>query len=498
MMKRMIKPVSAVVVGLLVLSIASACAGEATVEIKQQIIEVKRGDLVVTVSADGKLTLPGQRELTFATGGTIAEILVEEGDTVTKGQVLARLDTVDLKRAVVAREQAVKSAELAVRNVEIDLKRVEDDIEASIENAEINLEKATDAYRRITYPYTYSTFTMDVPDAIASINRAMQRLDELQKVLRGEQSTGGTDDTESGTNGIVDTEAELRKVVEDLIKAKERLARGQGDDIFGDTAPGKSGILPFTSIWTLKAAEHNMEQARVALASARENAITGREKAMLALESANVNLDTVKNELDSARDELGKAEMKAPFDGIVARVPAKEGEVLTAVNYATRTIMAVINPGWMELEAEVDEIDIPGVKLGQEGIIGIDALPELELVGEVTFISHLSRQESGLVLYRINVGFIVPEDSLLREGMTATIDIVTNEGKDVLLVSDRAIKKDSEGNPVVKVMVNGQIEERPVTLGLSDGIETEIVQGLNEGDEVVIEIRIKSEASGLF
>ena len=53
-------------------------------------------------------------------------------------------------------------------------------------------------------------------------------------------------------------------------------------------------------------------------------------------------------------------------------------------------------------------------------------------------------------------------------------------------MSDRAIKKDSEGNPVVKVMVNGLIEERPVTLGLSDGLETEIVQGLSEGDEVVL------------
>ena len=495
-MKRMIKLVSAVVAGLLVLSIASACAGEETVEFKQQIIEVKRGDLVVTVSADGKLTLPGHRELTFATGGTIAEILVEEGNTVTEGQMLARLDTVDLKRAVVAREQAVKLAEMAIRNLEIDLQRAEDDIEASIENAEINLEKATDVYRQITYPYTYSTFTMDVPDAIASINRAMQRIDELRKALRGEQSTSGNDDMESDTNGVMDTEAELRKVEEDLIKAKERLVRGRGDDIFGDTAQG--AILPFTSIWTLKAAEQSMEQARIALASARDNAITGREKAVLALENANVNLDTAKNELDSARDELEKSEMKAPFDGIVARVPAKEGEVLTAVNYPTRTIMTVINPGWMELEVEVDEIDIPGVKLGQEGIIGIDALPELELAGEVTFISHLSRQESGLVLYLIKVGFVVPEDSLLREGMTATIDIVTNEGKDVLLVSDRAIKKDSEGNPVVKVMVNGQIEERPVTLGMSDGIETEIIQGLNEGDEVVIEIRTRSEAPGLF
>ena len=471
-MKRMVKLVSAVVAGMLILSIASACAGEGTVDTNNRTGEVIRGDLVITVSADGKLTLPGKRDLTFATGGTIAEILVEEGDSITEGQVLARLDTVDLKRDLTVQEQAVKSAELAVRNAEIDLQRADDDIEAGIENAEINLEKATDAYRQITYPYTFSTYTMDVPAAILSINKAMKRLDELRETLQGAQDE----------SGIEDARIELNKIEEDLIKAKERLVRGRGDDIFGDTTD--AAILPFTSIWTLKVAEQNMELAKVALASAMDNAITGRGKAVLALENANVNLDTAGNSLDSARDELEKAEMKAPFDGIVAWVPAKEGEMLTAGNYATRTIMTAISPGWMELEAEVDEIDIPGLKLGQEGIITIDALPELELAGEVTFISYLSREESGLVLYRIKVGFVVPEDSLLREGMTATVDIITNEHRDVLLVSDRAIKKDSEGNTVVKVMVNGLIEERPVTLGLSDGLETEIVQGLSEGDEV--------------
>lgn len=485
-MKRAIKLVSVILTGMLVLSVASACAGETTVEIKQQIVEVRRGDLVVTVAADGKLTLPEQRELTFATSGTIVEILVEEGDVITRGQVLARLDTVDLERDITAKEQAVKAAELAVRNVEIDLKRAEDDFETSIKQAEIDLEKATDAYRKITYPYTYSTFTFDIPDAIASINRALQRLDEVRESLSGTPDAG---EVETAV-------AELKKINEDLIKAKERLVRGRGDDIFGDVAQG--AILPFTSIWTLKVAEQNMAQAEIALVSARDNAITGREKARLALENASLNLDTARDELDRVRSELDKAVITAPFDGLVARVPAREGEVLTAANYATRTIMAVINPGWMELEAEVDEIDVPSVELGQEGIISVDALPSLELRGEVTFISPLSRQESGLVLYRIKVRFGVPEGSLLREGMTATVDIITGERESVLVVPDRAIKKDSEGRPVVKVMVNGQIEERMVTLGISDGTETEVVRGLEEGDEVVVEIKIKKEAPGLF
>jgi len=205
-----------------------------------------------------------------------------------------------------------------------------------------------------------------------------------------------------------------------------------------------------------------------------------------------VNLETANNQLDIVLDELGKAEMRAPFDGVVVQVPARVGEMLTAANYAARTVLTLVNPGWMEIEAEVDEIDVPSVGLGQQGVITVDALPDLEMAGEVTFISLLARQDSGLVLYRIKVGFSVPEGIFLREGMTAKVDIITNERIGVLLISERAVTEDSEGNPVVKVMSGDQVEERPVTLGASDGFKTEITEGLNEGDRVIEEIRVRT------
>ncbi|MFH0941455.1 MAG: efflux RND transporter periplasmic adaptor subunit [Chloroflexota bacterium] len=485
MMKRAMILVSTALVCLVVLGGASACVPQPTIETKQQIIPVKRGDLVVRVSADGNLVLPEQRELTFAVGGTIRDILVEEGDAVAEGQLLARLDTVDIERDVTAEEQAVKSAELAVRSLEIDLQQFGRDAEAGIKNAEIELEKATDAYRRITYPYSYSTFALDIPEALSSIRQAEFWLGDLRAML-----TNGLDASEATA-----AELNLLRALGDLSAAREKLARGQGADIFGE--PSSGAILPITSYWTLKTAQQSMEQAKVALARLRDNIVTGRQKAEVALESALVSLKTAQNRLDIARDELGKAEMRAPFDGIVVQVPARVGEVLTA-NYAARTVVKVVNPSRMEIEAEVDEIDVPGLRLGQTGVIKVDALPGLEMTGEVTFISLLSRQDSGLVVYRIKVGFSVPRGAYLREGMTATVDIITSERKGVLLVPDRAVTENSQGSPVVKLMVNGQVEERPVTLGLSDGIETEIIQGLSDGDQVVEEIRVKTQAPGLF
>jgi multidrug efflux pump subunit AcrA (membrane-fusion protein) len=73
--------------------------------------------------------------------------------------------------------------------------------------------------------------------------------------------------------------------------------------------------------------------------------------------------------------------------------------------------------------------------------------------------------------------------------MSADADIVIKERNNVLLVPSRAIKKDSQGNPMVKIMVNEQVEERPVVIGISDDFQTEIVDGLKEGETVVVERR---------
>jgi RND family efflux transporter MFP subunit len=376
----------------------------------------------------------------------------------------------------------VRSQELAVQSLEIDLTQFGQDAEASIKTAEIELEKASDAYRKLAYPYSYKTFTIDVPEALESIRQAEFQLNDLKAKL-----AGGLDSDEEA-----DAMLALMKALEDLVAARERLQIGSGSANIGDVSV--SGSISVSTYWAIAAAQDTMEQAEVALNKLKNNVITGRQKVEVALESSKVSLESAQNRLDIASDELAKAELKAPFDGVVAQVPVKVGEVITSA-YASTVIMKLVNPSRMEIEAKVDEVDVPGMKLGQPGIITVDALPDLEMTGEVTFVSLVSTQESGLVVYRVKVGFEVPEGTLLREGMTATVDIKTDESRDVLLVPDRAITQDSNGNPVVKVMVNDQIEERIVTLGLSDGVQTEIIQGLSEGDQVVEEIRVQAGSS---
>ena len=415
-MKRKIKVGLLLALACLILVSLSACGKAA--ESEQQLVEVSRGDLVVKVSADGSLSFLKDRKLTFGISGTIAKVNVEEGSGVSQGEVLAGLDTTSL--------------ELAVRTVKIDL------------------EMATDNYRKITYPYTYSTLVLDIPNALAVITNAQRELDEAVASLQIGLSS----------DQYWQVWQNLKQAQDKLTEARQRLARGQGEDVF------ETGILGVTDFWTLRAAQLGMEKTQLAL--------------------------------DKANDDLSQAVILAPFDGVVAAVNVKEGDTLSSIDYATRTIIELVDPGKMELNAKVDEMDIPNVKLGQKAVIIVDALPELKLQGEVTSISPLATEESGLVLYNIKVGFEVPEGSRLKAGMSATADIILSERSSVLLVPSRAIGQDSQGNPVVKVMVNGQIEERPVVIGIADDYQTEIVSGLNEGDTVVIEKKAQSQPSGGF
>ena len=241
--------------------------------------------------------------------------------------------------------------------------------------------------------------------------------------------------------------------------------------------------------------------------------------AEIQLEMAEDTLDTMLNERDEdqiailkkevtaaeqalaeARRSLETETMESPFAGVVSGVNVEEGDVIPAPGVAQVAVMHLIDTGVMELVVELDEIDIPGVIPGQRSVIEVDALPELELEGRVSSISPLPREEAGVVFYSVKIGFDVPPASGLRGGMSATADVVLSDRSDVLLVPDRAIKYDAQGNTVVQVMVVGEpegtreIEERPVVTGVSDGFRTEIISGLGEGEMVVIEVPAEASA----
>ena len=142
----------------------------------------------------------------------------------------------------------------------------------------------------------------------------------------------------------------------------------------------------------------------------------------------------------------------------------------------------------MQIDGVVDEIDIFEVQRGQRAIITVDALPDEQLEGEVTFISPFSTEVAGIVNYPVTIA-IDPTDVNLKGGLTATANIIVNSRENVLYIPNGALEG-SRGNYYVNVVVDrekGTTEERNVVIGLQNNNYTEVVSGLSEGEEIMVE-----------
>ena len=451
----------------LVGSMACNPFGGAEGEVSQQLVEVRRGDLTVSVSGSGNIGVSNEAKLAFDIAGRLVEIKVKEGDRVTKGQPIARLDDTDYQLAVKLAEADLETAQNQLQVAEFDFEAAQ----GKLKVARVDVEIADYSLRQseITYSITWEGGSLvvksdDLTDIIfTDLPGVRFALGEIDYYIAKSQELLAEDDFDGA-------QAQLEL-------AQEKIALAE------DKAEGKRAHIPLDV--TIKVLQ--LEKAKAAFEATNSQV----DKAKIALETASLNIDKAKIALEKAKEDAQKTVLVAPFDGVVASVDAKEGDIIPSPTMTPKTIIHLIDPPSMELKIEVDEIDIAGVKPGQRAIIEVDALPALELEGEVTSISSLGKEEAGVVLYEVKISFDVPEGSGLKVGMSAEADIVINERNNVLLVPDRAIKQDSQGNSMVEVMVGKEVQERPVVIGISDGFDTEIVDGLNEG-EVVVERRARS------
>ena len=273
-----------------------------------------------------------------------------------------------------------------------------------------------------------------------------------------------------------------------LTQAKAALAQAKAAQTQAEAAQAQASAARDDAEYSLK------QLKRVLLASSDRVKVAEAylDAAELQLEAAESQFKAAESQLEmagqvvaEAQRQLDEASITAPFDGLVASVYAKEGDIIPPPTMGPQTIIYLIDPSTMELKAEVDEIDIADVEPGQRAIIEVDALPDVQFEGVVASIPPLPSPQGGVVLYDVKVGFSVPEGSALRVGMSATADIIISERSNVLLVPSRAIIKDSQGRAIVQVVVDKQTEERLVVVGLSDGFETEIIDGLKEGEVVL-------------
>lgn len=181
-----------------------------------------------------------------------------------------------------------------------------------------------------------------------------------------------------------------------------------------------------------------------------------------------------------AKDNLEATTLKAPFSGLIAEIMVKKGEYITT---GTKVIY-IIDDSNYKIKANVDESDSFEVKVGQEVIVFMDALPEQEFKGKVDEIAHYTKNINGVVTLPVTVQL----DQVFREfkpGFSTLMDIIVDKAENELIVPITAVLN-KQGQKLVVEVVDGKSQLTAVKTGISDGVYIAIEEGLAEGDNIII------------
>lgn len=239
---------------------------------------------------------------------------------------------------------------------------------------------------------------------------------------------------------------------------------------------------------------------------------TDYEQSVYNYEKAKSNYESSQASLAKAERNLSYATITSPIDGVVINRAVEEGQTV-ASGFETPTLFTIAaDLTQMQVVADVDEADIGGVEDGQRVTFTVDAYPNDTFEGVVTQIrlgedssssSGSSTTSSTVVTYEVVISAPNP-DLKLKPRLTANVTIYTLDRKDVLsvparalrftpekpLIGDNDIVKDCEGEHKLWTREGNTFTAHPVVVGISNGVNTEIVSGIGEGAVVVTEATI--------
>lgn len=211
---------------------------------------------------------------------------------------------------------------------------------------------------------------------------------------------------------------------------------------------------------------------------------------------AKASYTQAKANIQKAERNLGYSKIYSPIDGVVMSREVDEGQTV-ASGFSTPTLFTIAQDlKKMQVIADVDEADIGQVKENQKVTFGVDAFPEQTFQGHVTQVRLNATTTSNVVTYEVVIDAPNP-DLILMPGLTANVTIFTKSENGVLSVPVRALRytPDNYNGPVPEVRVWKQNPDKTVVpvevqTGITDGVNTQIISGLNEGDMVITGVQL--------
>ena len=225
------------------------------------------------------------------------------------------------------------------------------------------------------------------------------------------------------------------------------------------------------------------------------------ENALLTYRQAKEQVASSKENVQRAQTNLGYATITSPIDGTVISKSVEEGQTVAASFNTPELFTIAKDLTNMQVVANVDEADIGGVKEGDRVTFTVDAYPDDTFEGTVKQVRLEATTTNNVVTYEVVIS--APNADLkLKPGLTANVSIYTQERSGVLAVANKALRftptketvgkdmkiVDCKGKNKVWTLNDKTLTAHPVTIGQTDGINTEITKGLKQGDKIVTEI----------
>lgn len=200
---------------------------------------------------------------------------------------------------------------------------------------------------------------------------------------------------------------------------------------------------------------------------------------------ASARLGSALARLERAKITRGYAEVAAPISGTVTSIATREGETV-ASSFAVPTFVTIMDLSRLQVEANVDEVDIGRVAVGQAARFTVDAFPQETFGGTIVAVIPQAKVRESVVTYEVIVRIATPNRTMLRPGMTASVTITCGERRGALVLPTRAIRRDADGRPYVMVREGGKAVRRDVAVGELRGGNVRLTAGLAEGQEVLL------------
>lgn len=463
------------------------------------------------LDAVGTIEPVSQASVAFPVDGTVSTVDVEVGDTVTVGQQLASLDVEDLTTTLHEKQEALDQAELtlslalagedvsaaaaggtpsggavgrsagAATSTALSAAQQEVlDAQQAVDAALVDAQAAYDAAAAVcttadtataeTTATTETTATSDTAADLTACQTALAATLEAQQVVADAQDRL-TEAADALTSLLADLADEESTTTTTTTPSDTTSGTGSGTGSAGSSGSG----TPSSS------ADSGSSASGSTPSSSGSDTSTSSSPSAEDLIAYQKAVDAAALEVSVAEQAVDQATIVSPIGGTVVSVGLAVGDDATAAS-STQTIV-VVGEGGVEVTTSVSVTDLPDIEVGQQATVTPDGSSD-ELAGEIVRIGAAADTSSGSSTYSVTIS-LTGDTAELGNGSTASVEIVTDAAGEALAVPTSAVTLDGE-TATVQTVEDGKATTTKVEIGAVGASYTEITDGLDAGDEVVL------------